>query len=79
MSELTICNYCSWQSMKRRGYRKATAAERKKLWDEKVKADGFADRFSTGVVIVNAKGEFTSWFMELPDHCYCCPRKGYTP
>ena len=63
-----ICNYCSWQSMKRQGYRKATPAERKKLWESDPE---FEATFGAGVVIVNKKGEFACWFMELPDHCCC--------
>jgi len=71
------CNYCTYQSMLKRGCRKATEAERKKVWNtqkDKNKADQDADfekAFGPGVVIVDKDGNFASWFMELPDHCVC--------
>lgn len=65
MSEMTRCNYCDWQSMKRRGHRIATPEERVKL------DKGVHKMFRSGVVVVDQKGKFVAWFMELPDHCCC--------
>ncbi len=62
------CNFCDWQQMKRRGCRRATKADRERLWD---KDEEFDDAFGPGVLIVNKDGEFACWFMELPDHCCC--------
>jgi hypothetical protein len=66
MSELTRCNYCDWQDMKRRGYKKATAEQRREVWDKKGEPYTGA-----GVVIVDRAGKFAAWFMSLSDHCVC--------
>ena len=70
MSSLTQCNYCSYMSMKRRGYRKATSKERKKLWDTET-SDEFRAAFGAGIVMVDEEGKFASWMMEVPSHCCC--------
>ena len=62
---MSRCNYCRWERMKRDKYRIATSEERRRLWEEQGNiTDG-------GVVVVNEKGEFAAWFMELPKRCCC--------
>ena len=68
---MSMCNYCTYRRYLVKGYRKATAKERKKLWDDKKGTKEFTQEFGTGVIIVNQAGEFVSWFMELPSHCCC--------
>ena len=64
------CNFCDWQRMEQRGCRRATAAERKQLWEEE-EDEAFNQAFDSGVVIVDKDGKFACWFMALPDHCCC--------
>ena len=70
---MSDCNYCTWQRLKRRGYRKATSEERKRMWDSDVSKEdqGVATLCSGGFVYVDKNGKFAGWFMELPDHCCC--------
>jgi hypothetical protein len=56
------CNYCTWKRLESQGYRIATKEDLEKL-PEKV--------FPGGVTVVNPKGEFARWFMELPPSCRC--------
>jgi hypothetical protein len=67
---MSDCNFCRWQSMKRRGDVKiANRTERKKAWHAE---DDFNKSFGPGVVVINKEtGEFVSWFMELPERCCC--------
>ncbi len=62
------CNFCDWQRMKEEGCRRATKADRTRLWEEDKEFD---DAFGPGVLVVNKAGEFACWFMELPSHCCC--------
>ena len=56
--------------MKKKGYKIATAKQRKELWDKDNSVE-FSLAFSPGTVMVNKEGEFASWMMELPKHCCC--------
>ena len=62
------CNFCNWQRMKKRGCKRATAAQRKRIWDD---GKAFNAAFGPGVLIVDKEGKFACWFMELSDHCCC--------
>ena len=58
MSELTSCNYCTFESMKRH------AKEKK---EKLVKKPNIKE---SGVDIL-VDGEFRCWFMELTSYCCC--------
>jgi len=66
---MSQCNYCSWQQLKKRGCRIATAKDRKE-WNDNTSVE-FESAFGAGTVIVNKEGKRVSWMMELPDHCCC--------
>lgn len=77
MSDLTPCNYCSYQGIKRRAKEKGLVITKKRhLSATKI---GGKDHYMGGVNIYrHKKGEtidhdkhFISWFMELPDSCKC--------
>lgn len=55
MSELTTCNYCDLQSIKRR----------------LKKGDKLEYKYEHGGTSVYINGEFVCWFMELTNYCCC--------
>jgi hypothetical protein len=55
------CNYCTWQRLKKLGYKIASDKERKKE----------VPTFKDGVVVVTPEGKFAAWFMFLPTFCQC--------
>lgn len=66
MSELTRCNYCTLQALKRDGCRLASRQEIAKLNEDQA-----ADERLSGTVVIDRDGKFVAWFMALSDHCAC--------
>ena len=63
MSELTPCNYCSYERMKAMCKESGEKIRLKKPDDKEM-----ADLMQWAVEI---DGEEVAWFMELTDHCVC--------
>lgn len=59
MSELTTCNYCTLQDIKRRADERGATVSLSK------------DEYGWTVVQCSDKSKPSAWLMKLTDHCVC--------
>lgn len=65
MSEMTLCNYCHYQDIRRRADEENALVE--------LRPEEYLDgqhTFLTGQGVY-VDGSLVGWFMELTDHCVC--------